>query len=503
MRKVLRFGVLGVLLLLLTVLPGCTGMVQEELDQTHAKLAALQELAASVNQELTALNRIVAALDDGHSIQIDSFVETEDGYEVTFRDGKKIFIPFGKDAIDGRTLVPIGVRDEEDGIYYWTVDGEWLLDAEGNRIRAGADEGVDGIAPQVKVEDGYWWISVDGGETFTQLASCEYMDGLGVFSAIDTTDPAKVLLTLWSGTTIELPYYVPLRLSFAGPAQDTVVIAAGETLRIPYEVIVEGESEKPLIVTSGTDGVYVSHLIEGSEPGKGYVQVNAPKAFAEGYILLSAFCDGYSALKMISFREREITPSEPEITVRLRSGADTCAVAYTANFAYQVSSPDGDWLQVVPDPESGTVTFIASPNVDEKGDLLPVRSCTVTVSPVNNPDHFCTTFTVIQATSSLTYTLVPGTAFSVVGPTDNPTQTLTAPAEGGDAEIWITFPSSLVASVDENALGWVQTSMTADGGFWHLLVHVDALPSETPRTGRIILGLKTGNIPIGEIKITQ
>ena len=384
MRKVLRFGVLGALPLLLALLPGCTGMVQEELDQTHAKLAALQELAASVNKELTTLDRIVAALDDGHTILPDSFMETEDGYEISFRDGKKIFVPFGKDGVDGRTLIPVGVRLDEDGIYYWTVDGEWLLDAEGNRMRAGAAEGEDGIAPQVKVEDGFWWISVDGGETFTQLVSCEEMDGVGVFSGIDLSDPAKILLTLWDGTSIELPCRNPLKLSFSGAVQDTVLIAGGETLTIPYEVIVEGESEEPLTVTAGTDGVFV---IEGLDTGKGEVKVTAPALFTEGYILLSAFCDGYSTLKMISFREREVAPSEPVITIRLGSGVDTCVVTYKTNFEYLLSSPEGDWLQAVSDPESGTVTFTVAPNTGNT-----VRSCTLTVTPANNPGYISTTF---------------------------------------------------------------------------------------------------------------
>ena len=492
MRKVLRFGVLGVLLLLLTMLPGCTGMVQEELDQTHAKLAALQALAASVNNELTTLGRIVAALDDGHTILPDSFVETEDGYEISFRDGKKIFIPFGKDGVDGRTLIPVGVRLDEDGIYYWTVDGQWLLDADGNKMRAGAAEGVDGIAPQIKVEDGYWWISVDGGVTFTQLASCEEMDGVGVFSGIDLSDPAKILLTLWDGTSIELPCRNPLKLSFSSAVQDTVLIAGGETLTIPYEVIVEGDSEEPLVVTAGTDGVYV---IESLDTGKGEVKVQAPASFAEGYILLSAFCDGYSALKMISFRQREVAPSEPVITVRLGSGADTCLVAYKTNFAYQLSTPEGDWLKAVSDPETGAVTFTAAPNVGNT-----VRSCTVTVTPLDNPGYLCTTFRVLQATDTRTYTLDPGTAFSF----EEETLTLTAPAAGGDADIWITSSSGLAAGVPE-AQNWAQASLAAEDGFWHLKVHVDALPSETERTGGVTLFAQTaiGNIPIGEIKIIQ
>ena len=132
-----RSGVLALVLpVFLSVFSGCTDMVRPELDETHAKLQALQELAGAVNRDLHILDLIVQELDDGHTILPETFQQTEDGYEVSFRDGKKIVIPFGKDGVDGVQFVPVGVRDE-DGLYYWTLDGEWMLDADSTKIRAG------------------------------------------------------------------------------------------------------------------------------------------------------------------------------------------------------------------------------------------------------------------------------------------------------------------------------------------------------------------------------
>ena len=68
-----------------------------------------------------------------------------------------------------------------DGVYYWTIDGEWLLDSDGNKIpttgKDGADgqngengqDGADGITPQLKIEEDYWYISYDNGMTWNQL----------------------------------------------------------------------------------------------------------------------------------------------------------------------------------------------------------------------------------------------------------------------------------------------------------------------------------------------
>lgn len=491
MRKRLIFGLLGVLPAALSLLSGCTGMVQEELDQTHAKLAALQALAASVNKDLTTLDKIVAQLDEGHTILYDSFVETEDGYEVSFRDGKKIFIPFGKDGMDGRTLIPIGVKDE-DGIYYWTVDGEWLLDAEGNKIRAGADQGVDGIAPQIKVEEGYWWISTDGGESFEQLASCEEMDGMGVFKGSpDISDPSKIVLTLWDGTQIELPCRRAVTLSFNGPAQDTLLIAGGEELPVPYEVLREGGEDLPLIVTSGTDGTYFSRIEEGDDVGKGTVWVKAPTIFAEGYILMSAWCDGYSALKMISFREREIIPADKNITIRLGSSGNTRTIPYWTNFDYTISSPTEDWLQVSHVPETDSLSLQYGPYTGKE-----IRTSSFTISPTDHPGYPCTTFFVRQTTSSEPYDLEPGSSFTFTN------RTLTAPSEGGDVDLWITLQGKLTASVSEDQ-DWFQLALSEDYGAWKLHIHVTALPSEASRTSKIVFRINDGTYPVGSISITQ
>ena len=306
MRKRFRSGLLALVLpVFLSVFSGCTEQVRPELDETHAKLQALQELAGAVNWDLHILDLIVKELDDGHTILPETYRLTEDGYEVSFRDGKTIVIPFGKDGVDGRQFIPVGVQDDEDGLYYWKVDGEWLLDADGNRIRAGAQ---DGFVPQFKVEDGFWKISVDGGVTYSELASCEEMDGMGVFRQVEQTPFGKVILTLWDGETIELSSRFPFRMSFEGAVRDTMLIAAGEMLPIPYKVNLEGETDQPVLVTSGTDGIYLS-CVEAENDTTGVVKVQAPAAYADGYILLSANCGGYSALKMITFRPREITPA--------------------------------------------------------------------------------------------------------------------------------------------------------------------------------------------------
>ena len=496
MRNRIKVRVSTVFLAAVAVLYGCTGMVQDELDQTRQKLQALQKLVESVNGQLENLNSVVPVVtDDSHTVIPGSLTETEDGYDLSFKDGKTIHIHFGTDGKDGEQIIPIGVRDAEDSLYYWTVDGQWLTDSLGNKIRVGAVDGKDGVVPQIKVEDDYWWISVDGGKSWEHLASCEEMNGVGVFKGIDLSDPRKIVLILWDGTELELLCQIPFKMSFSGPVLDTMLIAGGETISIPYEVIMEGETEEPVTVTSGTDGTYFPVL---SDPGQmsGVVQVTAPETFSEGYILLSAYCGGYSAVKMISFLEREITPAEKYITIRHEREAGTREIPYSANFEYVVSSPGVEWLQIDVDPETGVITF----SLDEKTGST-VRSCIVTVSPEDNPDYACTTFEIIQATNGRSYTLEPGSPFTF----NALTMTLDVPEEGGDAVFWITSEAEMKAFAS-SSMDWATAETTLEDGFYKVAVHVDANDSGEARTGYFDIRRRIGSVfaPIGEhININQ
>ena len=485
MLKKPKFRVAGALSLLVAVLSGCTGMVQQELDDTHAKLAALQELVATVNKEINDLDKIVSALDDTHTIKPETFQETEDGYEVSFNDGTKIFVPYGKDGEDGETLIPVGVLQEEDSLYYWQVNGEWLLDDEGNKIRAGATDGGDASVPQIKVEDGFWWVSIDGGKTFDKIASCEEMNGVGVFSNIEKRNANTLVLTLIDGTTIEIPCLSAFRISFNGPARESFAISAGELLPIPYSVLTEGNTDEPIVVTAGTDGIYTSRIVEGETAGQGIVYVQAPEVFSEGYIFLTAYCDGVSALKVYSFTEREFTPGYDSLTVRLGSGAESRSLPFKADFDC-VATVDADWLAVVPGSQSDSLAFEVEPNEADT-----VRTCTVKVSPKDNPGYVIASFVVKQATGAFTYEVEPGGTLVC----DLDKVSIEAPAEGGDALIWMTFIREIKVS---SCPDWAKAAITFEDGFYKFVISVD--PTESGRDG--VIQCLFGNLP-QDYKIIQ
>jgi hypothetical protein len=85
------------------------------------------------------LQKIVEALQD--NLSISKVEQISDGYIIHFSDGSTATIKNGKNSEDAPI---IGVKKDTDGIYYWTLDGEWLTDEKGNKVKAQGTDGKDG-----------------------------------------------------------------------------------------------------------------------------------------------------------------------------------------------------------------------------------------------------------------------------------------------------------------------------------------------------------------------
>ena len=84
------------------------------------------------------------------------------GYVISFVHGDPITIYNGKNGENGHTPI-IGVKKDDDGVWYWTIDDNWLLNEDGERVCA------NGQVPKLKIEDDYWWVSYDNGLTWSKL----------------------------------------------------------------------------------------------------------------------------------------------------------------------------------------------------------------------------------------------------------------------------------------------------------------------------------------------
>ena len=104
---------------------------------------------------------------------------------------------YNGDGIDGEDAEPfiVGVKqDEEDGRWYWydTRNEDWMYSPDGERFLV---DGKDGRTPKLKIEEGYWCISWDNGETWTTTDwKAKGEDAREVFSNVEIFDDRLCVL---------------------------------------------------------------------------------------------------------------------------------------------------------------------------------------------------------------------------------------------------------------------------------------------------------------------
>lgn len=201
--------------------------LRNELTDLANRVAKLEQLCQQMNTNISSLQTIVNALQQNDFIT--AIVPVTQGgkvigYTITFSRSGAITIYHGNDGKDGAdgkdgSTPQIGVKKDSDGIYYWTLNGEWLLDANGNKIQANGEpgtNGVDGTTPRLKIENDYWYISYDNGEAWTQLGQAtgnNGIDGDSLFTSI-TQDEEYVYFNLADGSMITLPKHDKENIQF-------------------------------------------------------------------------------------------------------------------------------------------------------------------------------------------------------------------------------------------------------------------------------------------------
>lgn len=190
---------------------------------TWSAFEALSEQCEMANKNIEALQKIIQEMEDCNSVTgveplYDGFEEI--GYVITFSNGDKVKIYHGKDGTDGN-VPEISAAKWDDGKYYWTLDGEWMLDANGKKIPAAGKDG-DEAAVDLKLEirDGHWFVSYDGGDTWDDLGLAQGpqgdpgVGGDSMFTDVDYTNNSEyVVLTLNNGQEILVPKYKDCAIS--------------------------------------------------------------------------------------------------------------------------------------------------------------------------------------------------------------------------------------------------------------------------------------------------
>lgn len=214
--------------------------IVDRVNNHEERISSLEEWQKTVNTNISSLQQTINELESYDCVV--KYTELADGagYTLTFKSGKEITITNGHSPV-------ISVALDSDGRYYWTLDGEYVLDSDGNKMAVTGNDGKDGktpyigtngnwwidgtdtgesaVAPQVKIgDDNYWYISTDGGTTWTKTGStakgekgdkgddgadgADGSDGDAFFKSVTAGDNyITMVLNDGKGTTIKIPYY--------------------------------------------------------------------------------------------------------------------------------------------------------------------------------------------------------------------------------------------------------------------------------------------------------
>lgn len=216
--------------------------LRDKLKDLEGRVAKLE---STVNTNTQSIQALVEASKNNDAVTGFSELTDKSGYIITFASGKSITLYHGKDGQNGSTPA-IGVKADTDGIYYWTVDGEWLLSG-GKKVKA---EGKDAVTPKFKIENDNWFISQDGGKTWTNLGKAKEKD---LLTSV-TLDGGFVNIVLADGTAFKVPVSDGSLVSMVGSMNLVPEYADGasrvfrkngsSTATLKYEILPSGTLSK-------------------------------------------------------------------------------------------------------------------------------------------------------------------------------------------------------------------------------------------------------------------
>ena len=320
----------------------------------------LRTLCNQMNTNIASLQSIVEALQNNdYIVSCTPLMEdsVQVGYTITFAKSGSIVIYHGRDGVDGHSP-QIGAKRDSDGEVYWTLDGEWLTDDSGSKIpvhgRDGQDgqngaDGADGVTPQLKIEDGYWYISYNGGGSWEQLGKATGEDGVdgadgqdgdAFFSEV-SQDEDYVYLTLSGGERIEVPKHHPLSVSFS--ETEDIRVLPNKTYTIDYTIT--GADENTVIKALAQDGFRA--VVKETDFSKGVIEITTPETVLSTEILVFV-TDGKerTIMRSINFVEGVIVVTTKSYTVGYNGGTVTVDLSTNIDYTVEIPEADKSWISV-------------------------------------------------------------------------------------------------------------------------------------------------------------
>ena len=307
----------------------------------------LDSFCEIMNANIASLQAIVEAFEGDDYVA--SFEETKNSmpedyvtYSVKFNAGSSAVIWCRKDGNDSKGVPQISAAQDENGKWYWTLDGKWLS-IGGSTVPV--LEGED--APRICAKDGRWMISGDAGATWKDLSE---MDGQAVspgkYIFDDVYKKGSFLhLVLDNGETLPISTLQDIDIIF--PDADGATCVTGETARIAYEVVGWDEATE-VICSCDTPGWEAE--IESTGINTGYVVVINTGAEEDAAVTVTAGnSTGDEISKALIFVKGILTAKADVENIGGAGGIVDVEITTNTDYTVSIPSEASGWISVVDD----------------------------------------------------------------------------------------------------------------------------------------------------------
>ncbi len=309
-------------------------------------LSGINEKLAELDNRVSALEGSIAsiqsAIGDGVFVQkVEQYADPETGktigVTVTYTSGKVVYFEISPKAdYSGPVL---GVIRSGSGALVWSVDGIAIKDADGEEVPVNK-------TPVFTIdEEGYLWVSIDGGDPVklgpVKSEGASLVDG--IFKDIKV-EQDKVVLVLSDDSIVNIPFAAAFKLVIE---QKEYVLENNNTITIPYTV--SGKTENTVVGVAGYDPYYF--YVEVTEEN---IQITPLSSESEAVFLIYADSQvGLTSMVSVSVSQesaRVIDPEDTDYDVNyvVEAEGGTVEMHVVSNVEIEARVPEEDsWISIV------------------------------------------------------------------------------------------------------------------------------------------------------------
>ena len=193
--------IIPIIILLTAIVASCHDDIWNKLNELESRVEKLEKLCNQLNTNINSLQTIVNAIEAREYVTgVQPLTENGEtvGYTISFSSSLPVNV-YNRQNPEKSYMPVIGIKQDADSVWCWTLDENWLLDDEDSHLS------TDTCTPLLKIEDESWWLSIDDGETWKEVGSASGSSPAYANSMLQVSqDDNYIFIILANGETLKI-----------------------------------------------------------------------------------------------------------------------------------------------------------------------------------------------------------------------------------------------------------------------------------------------------------